>query len=153
MISGARWKTLAARGAQPQRLLWASTSTKNPSYPDTLYIDNLIGSDTVNTIPPATVDAFRDHGHPARTVDQDLAGADKTMSDLERAGISMREITDKLLDEGIDLFADAFKKLLGAVEEKKTQPARVKPKVERQRCDLPAPLKQAVDATLKDWQD
>ena len=153
MISEPRWKALAAKGAQTQRLLWASTSTKNPSYPDTLYVDNLIGPDTVNTIPPATVDAFRDHGRPTRTVDQDLAAADKTMADLERAGISMREITDKLLADGIELFEDAFKKLLAAVEEKKTQPAQVKPKVDRQRSDLPAPLKQAVDATLKDWQD
>ncbi|HLW54453.1 MAG TPA: bifunctional transaldolase/phosoglucose isomerase [Candidatus Angelobacter sp.] len=153
MIGGPRWKALAAKGAQTQRLLWASTSTKNPSYPDTMYIDNLIGADTVNTIPPATVDAFRDHGRPTRTVDQDVDVANKIMADLERAGISMGEITDKLLDEGIVLFADAFKKLLAAVEEKKTQSAQVKPKIERQRCDLPAPLQQAVDATLKDWQE
>lgn len=153
MISGARWKALAAKGAQTQRLLWASTSTKNPSYPDTLYVDELIGPDTVNTMPPATIDAFRDHGRLARTVDQNLEAADKTMADLERAGISMREITDKLLVEGIDLFADAFKKLLSAVDAKKNESAQVKPKIERQRWDLPAPLKQAVDATLQDWQE
>ncbi len=119
MIAGERWKTLAARGAQVQRLLWASTSTKNPKYRDVLYIEELIGPDTVNTIPPATMDAFREHGIVRRTLDADLATADKTMKDLERAGISMQKVTDQLLDDAIKLFADAFQKLLAAVEQKK----------------------------------
>jgi transaldolase / glucose-6-phosphate isomerase len=119
MIAGQRWKALAARGAQVQRLLWASTSTKNPKYRDVLYIEELIGPDTVNTIPPATMDAFRDHGIVRRTLDADLAASDKTMSDLEKAGISMQKVTDQLLDEAIKLFADAFQKLLAAVEQKK----------------------------------
>ncbi len=153
LFSSARWKALAGRGAQTQRLLWASTSTKNPTYSDTLYVDNLIGSDTVNTMPPATMDAFRDHGRVDRALDKDLAAADRTMDDLAHAGISMREVTEKLLEEGIQLFADAFKKLLAAVELKKSEPARSKPKVECQHCDFPAPIKQAVDATLKDWQE
>ena len=147
-----RWKKLAAAGAQTQRLLWASTSTKNPAYRDVMYIENLIGPDTVNTIPPATLDAFRDHGQLARTLDDDVAAADKTMSDLAKAGISMREVTDKLLVEAIQLFDEAFDKLIAAVDQKKTKPEQVKPKIDQQTCQLPAPLQQAVDATLKDWQ-
>lgn len=119
MIAGPRWKSLAARGAQTQRLLWASTSTKNPKYRDVLYIEELIGPDTVNTIPPATMDAFRDHGAVRRTLDADLAAADATMTNLEKAGISMQKVTDQLLDEAIKLFADAFAKLIAAVEQKK----------------------------------
>jgi transaldolase len=119
MISGQRWKSLAARGAQVQRLLWASTSTKNPKYRDVLYIEELIGPDTVNTIPPATMDAFRDHGIVRRTLDADLATSDKIMADLEKSGISMQKTTNQLLEEAIKLFADAFEKLLAAVEQKK----------------------------------
>jgi transaldolase len=119
MIAGPRWKALAAQGAQTQRLLWASTSTKNPKYRDVLYIEELIGPDTVNTIPPATMDAFRDHGAVRRTLDADLAAADATMTNLEKAGISMQKVTDQLLDEAIKLFADAFAKLIAAVEQKK----------------------------------
>jgi transaldolase len=119
MIASPRWKALAAQGAQTQRLLWASTSTKNPKYRDVLYIEELIGPDTVNTIPPATMDAFRDHGAVRRTLDADLAAADATMTNLEKAGISMQKITDQLLDEAIKLFADAFAKLIAAVEQKK----------------------------------
>jgi transaldolase len=119
MIVGQRWKALAASGAQVQRLLWASTSTKNPKYRDVLYIEELIGPDTVNTIPPATMDAFRDHGVVKRTLDADVAAADATMSNLEKAGISMQKVTAQLLEEAIKLFADAFQKLLSAVEQKK----------------------------------
>jgi transaldolase len=119
MIETPRWKALAAKGAQVQRLLWASTSTKNPKYRDVLYIEELIGPDTVNTIPPATIDAFRDHGAVRRTLDADVAAADATMTDLEKAGISMQKVTDKLLEDAIRLFADAFEKLLAAVEQKK----------------------------------
>jgi transaldolase/glucose-6-phosphate isomerase len=151
-ISSERWKKLAARGAQTQRLLWASTSTKNPSYSDVLYVEDLIGPDTVNTMPPATVDAFRDHGKPARTLDQDLAAADQTMNDLAAAGISMQEITEKLLNEGIELFSEAFKKLMTAIEQKKSDPAHAKPQVQRQGCECPKSLQEAVEAALKDWQ-
>src|SRR5262249_2925747 len=153
IFSTSRWKALASRGAQTQRLLWASTSTKNPSYSDVLYVENLVGPDTINTMPPATIDAFRDHGRVERTLDRDLLAADKTMEDLARAGISMQEVTEKLLEEGIQLFDDAFGKLLSAIDLKKTEPAKAKPKVQCQYCDFPAPVKQAVDATLKDWQD
>jgi transaldolase/glucose-6-phosphate isomerase len=126
IFSGARWKDLSTRGAQTQRLLWASTSTKNPSYRDVMYVEGLIGPDTVNTIPPATLDAFRDHGVASRTIDADLATADTTMSDLETAGISMREVTEKLLVDAIQLFDDAFTKLLAAVQTKKTEASGTK---------------------------
>lgn len=119
MIAGERWKALVGHGAQTQRLLWASTSTKNPKYRDVLYIEELIGPDTVNTIPPATMDAFREHGNVRRTLDADLPAADKIMSDLETAGISMQKVTDQLLNDAIKLFDDAFEKLLGAVDQKK----------------------------------
>jgi transaldolase len=122
MIESPRWKALAAKGAQTQRLLWASTSTKNPKYRDVLYIEELIGPDTVNTIPPATMNAFRDHGVLRRTLDTDLAAADKTMSDLEKAGISMKQVTGKLLDDAIKLFDDAFTQLLQAVDQKRARP-------------------------------
>ena len=152
MISSPRWKALAAKGAQPQRLLWASTSTKNPAYSDVMYVETLIGPDTVNTITPATIDAFRDHGKVERTIDRDLASADKTMADLEHAGISMRQVTDQLLDEGIKLFDEAFDKLFASIQKKKTEPAKAKAKVECQVCDCPEPLKQAVNETIADWK-
>ena len=116
IFSGPRWEALAAKGAQTQRVLWASTSTKNPAYRDVLYVEELIGPDTVDTMPPATIDAFRDHGKLRQSLTEDLAGAKKTMDDLATAGVSMKEVTDKLTDDGVKLFADAFDKLLAAVE-------------------------------------
>lgn len=115
IFSGPRWQALAARGAQTQRVLWASTSTKNPKYRDVIYVEELVGPDTVNTMPPATIDAFRDHGRVRNSLTEDTAGAEKTMSDLARAGISIKEVTDKLTDDGVKLFAEAFDKLLAAV--------------------------------------
>ena len=114
LFGGARWKALAAKGAQTQRLLWASTSTKNPKYRDVIYVEELIGADTVDTIPPATFDAFRDHGRLRASLTEDVDGARKTMENLAKAGISMKEVTDKLLVDGVKLFADAFKLLLDA---------------------------------------
>jgi transaldolase len=122
MIETPRWKALAAKGAQSQRLLWASTSTKNPKYRDVLYIEELIGPDTVNTVPPATMDAFRAHGVLRRTLDTDLAAADKTMSDLDKAGISIKQVTCKLLDDAIKLFDDAFAQLHQVVDQKRARP-------------------------------
>ena len=115
IFSGPRWEALAKQGAQTQRVLWASTSTKNPNYRDVIYVEELIGPDTVNTMPPATIDAFRDHGKLRNSLVEDVSGAQKVMDDLERAGISMKEVTDKLTDDGVKLFADAFDKLLAAV--------------------------------------
>jgi transaldolase len=114
LFGGARWKALAAKGAQTQRLLWASTSTKNPKYRDVLYVEELIGADTVDTIPPATFDAFRDHGKLRKSLTENVDAAAKTMSDLEKSGISMKEVTEKLVVDGVKLFADAFNKLLDA---------------------------------------
>jgi transaldolase/glucose-6-phosphate isomerase len=111
-----RWKKLAAKGAQTQRVLWASTSTKNPNYSDILYVEHLIGQDTVNTLPPATMDAFRDHGHPRATLTEGLEEADQLMNTVTQLGISMDEVTDKLTEDGVKLFADAFHQLLAAIE-------------------------------------
>jgi len=111
-----RWKALAAKGGQTQRVLWASTSTKNPAYRDVLYVEELIGPDTVDTIPPATFDAFRDHGKLRPSLTEDLASAHKTMEAAAKVGISMKEVTDKLTDDGVRLFSEAFDKLLAAVE-------------------------------------
>jgi transaldolase/glucose-6-phosphate isomerase len=121
IFSGARWEKLAAESAQTQRVLWASTSTKNPNYRDVIYVEELIGPDTVNTMPPATIDAFRDHGKLRNSLTEDLPGAQKTMDDLAKAGISMKEVTDKLTVDGVKLFSDAFDKLLAAVERSTVQ--------------------------------
>ncbi len=114
LFGGPRWKALAAKGAQTQRLLWASTSTKNPKYRDVIYVEELIGADTVDTIPPATFDAFRDHGKLRPSLTEDVPGAQKIMDNLAKAGISMKEVTDKLLVDGVKVFADAFRQLLEA---------------------------------------
>jgi transaldolase/glucose-6-phosphate isomerase len=116
IFSGDRWKALATKGAQTQRVLWASTSTKNPNYSDVLYVEELIGPDTVNTIPPVTFNAFRDHGHPRASLTENVEAANRTMETVAKLGISMKEVTDKLTDDGVRLFAEAFDKLLQAVE-------------------------------------
>ena len=123
LFGGPRWKALAAKGAQTQRLLWASTSTKNPKYRDVIYVEELIGADTVDTIPPATFDAFRDHGRLRPSLSENVEGAAKTMADLAKAGLSMKEVTDKLMVDGVKLFSDAFKTLLGAVSKTAGVPA------------------------------
>jgi transaldolase len=115
---GPRWEALAARGARVQRPLWASTSTKDPSYPDTLYVDTLIGPDTVNTMPDATLDAFDDHGTIARTVDADLDGAQKVLDDLAAVGVDLDDITKVLEDEGVASFSKSFDDLIGALQTK-----------------------------------
>jgi transaldolase/glucose-6-phosphate isomerase len=114
LFGGPRWRALAAKGAQTQRLLWASTSTKNPKYRDVIYVEELIGADTVDTIPPATFDAFRDHGKLRSSLTEDVPGAARHMENLAKAGISMKEVTDQLIADGVKLFADAFKTLLDA---------------------------------------
>jgi len=116
IFSGAGWDGLRAKGAQTQRVLWASTSTKNPAYPDILYVTELIGPDTVNTMPPATVDAFRDHGHPRETLTEDIPAAERVMQDLASSGISIDKVTDDLTNDGVRLFEEAFDKLLAAIE-------------------------------------
>jgi transaldolase/glucose-6-phosphate isomerase len=116
LFCGPRWDALAASGAQTQRLLWASTSPKNPTYKDTMYVEALIGRDTVDTLPPATMDAFRDHGDAsADAIEQDVDKARATLAALERCGISLAAVTADLVTEGVQQFADAFDKLLAAV--------------------------------------
>ena len=116
-----RWEKLRKLGARPQRLLWASTSTKNKAYSDVLYVDSLIGPDTVNTIPLETLDAFRDHGHPAATLDADVDEARKSLADLGKVGVSLDKITDELVTEGVDLFAKAADQLYGALADKRAK--------------------------------
>jgi transaldolase len=116
IFSGVRWDALKGRGAQTQRVLWASTSAKNPKLSDVLYIEELIGPDTVNTIPPATYDAFRDHGVPRASLQSGLEEAREVMSKLAACGISMKEVTDTLVIQGVKLFSDAFEKLLSAID-------------------------------------
>lgn len=112
------WQRLVEKGAHVQRLLWASTSTKNPKYRDVIYVEELIGRDTVNTLPPATMEAFRDHGRPRPSLEENLDEARIVMETLAQVGISMDEITKKLLDDGVRLFSESFDRLLAAVEKK-----------------------------------
>ena len=121
IIASARWQRLAEAGASPQRMLWASTSTKNPAYPDLIYVDNLIGPHTVNTLPEATYAAFKDHGRVARTVDAQVEAARAHMEELAAAGISVDAATDKLQVDGVDLFAKAFDGVLAIVEERRRE--------------------------------
>ena len=116
-----RWQALAAKGAMVQRLLWASTGTKNPDYPDTLYLDTLVGRDTVNTVPPKTMDAFRDHGTAGDTLTSDVDAAKHTLDEAERLGLDLNGITDTLVEEGVASFSKSFDDLLGAIAAK--QPA------------------------------
>jgi transaldolase/glucose-6-phosphate isomerase len=150
IFSSSRWKALAAKGAQTQRVLWASTSTKNKNYRDVLYVEELIGPDTVNTIPPATLDAFRDHGKPRQSLTEDVEAARRTMSDLAGAGIVMKDVTDKLTADGVKLFADSFDALLTAVE--KNTKGNTPPKVNSQKASLPSDLDGAVKKNLNDWR-
>jgi transaldolase / glucose-6-phosphate isomerase len=124
IFSGPRWQALATQGAQTQRVLWASTSTKNPAYRDVMYVEELIGPDTVDTMPPATVDAFRDHGRLRNSLTEDVAGAQNVMDNLAKAGVSIKEVTTKLTADGVKLFADAFHKLLAAVEKNTQQKSK-----------------------------
>jgi len=117
-FSGPRWEALAAKGARVQRPLWASTSTKNKAYPDTLYVDELIGPDTVNTLPEATIEAFSDHGTLARTVDRDVEAAQQVWSDLARVGVDLDDVSDKLEREGVATFEKSFTELLDALTTK-----------------------------------
>ncbi len=115
IFSGDRWGKLAEKGAQTQRVLWASTGTKNKEYSDVLYIEELIGKDTVNTIPPATWDAFRDHGKLRESLTENVEEAKETLANLEKAGISLEEATDKLLIDAVRLFVEPFDKMIAAV--------------------------------------
>jgi transaldolase len=121
IFSGGRWDALAARGATPQRCLWASTSTKNPEYPDTLYVDELIGPRTVNTMPLETIEAFQDHGTVALTLEEDVDEAETLLAELERAGVDYDDVTETLEREGVQKFADSFEELLDGIRAKRSQ--------------------------------
>jgi transaldolase / glucose-6-phosphate isomerase len=119
LFAGARWEKLRAEGARVQRLLWASTGTKNPAYSDVLYIEGLIAPETISTMPPATMDAFRDHGRVQPTLEENIEQARQVMATLEKSGISIDSVTAKLVEEGVQIFANAFDKLLDAVARKR----------------------------------
>ncbi|HEY3141342.1 MAG TPA: transaldolase [Acidimicrobiales bacterium] len=118
-FQGPRWEALAARGARVQRPLWASTSTKNPAYPDTLYVDPLIGPDTVNTMPEVTLEAFEDHGTLARTVDADIPAARQVLEEVTRVGVDLDDVSAVLEDQGVAAFAKSFDELISALEAKR----------------------------------
>lgn len=118
-FSGPRWEYLASKGAKPQRVLWASTSVKNPAYPDTLYVDELLGPDTVNTMPEETIEAYQDHGHPEPRLERGLEQARSLFTELERAGIDYADVTDTLEREGVEKFSSAFDELLEALSQKR----------------------------------
>ena len=126
-FSGSRWGALAARGARVQRPLWASTSTKNPAYRDVIYVEELIGPDTVNTLPPATLEAFRDHGEVRQSVAADLGAAERALASLEAAGVSIQAVTDRLLVEGLASFEQSFVTLLAGLARKRAALASVSP--------------------------
>ena len=152
LFSGPRWLSLAGSGAHTQRLLWASTSVKNPAYKDTMYVEALIGRDTVDTIPPATMDAFRDHGVAAPdAIEQDAAGARTLLASLERNGISLKEVTKELVEDGVRKFADSFDQLLGAVAKRR----RVLLEGDRPRLEIghgSPEMKAACDAEMEIWR-
>jgi transaldolase len=118
-FTGPRWEYLASKGATPQRVLWASTSVKNPDYPDTLYVEELIGSDTVNTMPEETIDDYQDHGRPEARLESGLAQARGVFDELAKAGVDYTDVTDTLEREGVDKFCEAFEKLLASLNEKR----------------------------------
>jgi transaldolase len=120
-FAGPRWEALAAQGARLQRPLWASTSTKNPAYRDVMYVEDLIGPDTVNTMPPATIEAFREHGVVKRTVDADLDAERTLLAELEELGVSLESVTGKLLVDGLESFQKSFESLIARIESMSTE--------------------------------
>jgi transaldolase len=120
-FTSGRFKTLADRGARTQRLLWASTSTKDPSFPDTKYVEALIGQDTIDTLPIETLDAFLDHGKVADTLESNLPEADLVLASVQTAGIDMEEIAQRLEKEGVDKFIKPYEKLIASIEAHRTE--------------------------------
>ena len=146
IFSGPRWQTLADQGAQTQRVLWASTGTKNPRYRDVLYVEELIGPDTVNTVPPETLAAFRDHGQARPTLETDIAGAKQVLEDLEKA-VSLRKVTDDLLADGLKKFVEPFTRLLKAVQRRCREANKAR--INGQNHSLPPALAAAVAGKLE----
>ena len=150
LFAGPRWEKLAARGARPQRLLWASTGTKNKDYSDVLYVEELIGPNTINTMPPATMDAFRDHGRLRDSLEENIDEARDVLDDLEKSGISLDAITAELVKDGVRLFADAADKLYGAVADKRA--AVLGGAIDRQKLTLDANMENAVAKSAEEWR-
>lgn len=150
LFSGARWDKLAAKGAKPQRLLWASTGTKNKEYSDVLYVEELIGPNTINTVPPATLDAFRDHGTPRDSLEENIEDARHVLSGLEKSGISLDAIAAELVRDGVRLFADAADKLYGAVAHKRASVLGAG--IDRQQLKLGSTLAKAVEKATEEWR-
>ncbi|MCP3464231.1 bifunctional transaldolase/phosoglucose isomerase [Bradyrhizobium sp. CCGUVB23] len=150
LFSGPRWDKLAAKGARPQRMLWASTGTKNKDYSDVLYVEELIGPNTINTVPPATLDAFRDHGKLRDSLEENVEEAARVLEELERSGISLDEITEELVKEGVKLFADAADKLYGAVASKRATVLGTA--IDRQHLALGEGLGKAVTKNTEEWR-
>ena len=145
-----RWQRLAQQGAQTQRLLWASTGTKNKAYSDVLYVDELIGLDTVNTMPPATMDAYRDHGRPRPSLEEDVTSARSVMDALPKAGVSIEAATSKLVEDGVRLFADAADQLYAAVQKKRR--TVLGSKLNTMSYKLPEQAEKDVQTALEDWR-
>ncbi|MDA2937366.1 bifunctional transaldolase/phosoglucose isomerase, partial [Acidobacteria bacterium AH-259-A15] len=146
LFGSPRFQALRENGGRPQRVLWASTGTKNPNYSDVLYVESLIGPDTVNTVPPATYTAFRDHGQVSLTLEEDLDGASQTLADLKEVGISLDEVTEELLAAGVSAFVEPFEKLMKTIDKKRS--AAVSSIVERQSVSLGS-YRTAVLETIK----
>jgi len=150
LFSGPRWDRLQAKGAHPQRLLWASTGTKNKDYSDVLYVEELIGANTVNTVPPATLDAFRDHGKPRDSLEENVEEARRVLAELEKSGISLDAITADLVKDGVRLFADAADQLYGAVAHKRA--AVLGQAIDRHEMAIGQSLGKAVKESTEDWR-
>ncbi|HTR36324.1 MAG TPA: bifunctional transaldolase/phosoglucose isomerase [Bryobacteraceae bacterium] len=150
IFSGPAWDALAKKGAQTQRVLWASTSTKDPSYSDVMYVEELIGPDTVNTAPPQTIDAFRDHGKARASLEADVEAAQDTMETLAAVGISMKKVTDDLVTQAVKLFAEPFDKLLNAVDAKCKFASQAQ--VDPQTYSLPENLGAQLSEAIDDWK-
>jgi transaldolase/glucose-6-phosphate isomerase len=150
LFSGARWDKLAAKGAKPQRLLWASTGTKNKDYSDVLYVEELIGNNTINTVPPATLDAFRDHGKLRDSLEENIGNARSVLAELEKSGISLDAITADLVKDGVKQFADAADKLYGAVAHKRA--TVIGGALDRQKLALGASISKAVETSAEQWR-
>jgi transaldolase/glucose-6-phosphate isomerase len=150
LFSDERWQRLAQQGAQTQRLLWASTGTKNKAYSDALYVEELIGQDTINTMPPATMDAFREHGRLRPSLAEDVAGAQAVMEGLAASGVSIDAITARLVEDGVRLFAEAADQLYAAVQKKRR--TVLGSKLNTMSWKLPKELDEGVKASLDDWR-
>jgi transaldolase / glucose-6-phosphate isomerase len=150
LFSGARWDKLKAKGAKPQRLLWASTGTKNKDYSDVLYVEELIGPNTINTMPPATLDAFRDHGSLRDSLEENIEDARRVLEELDKSGISLDAITAELVKDGVKQFADAADKLYGAVAFKRA--TSLSGGIDKQQLALGDGIKKAVEKSTEDWR-